>query len=243
METTGLHSSKPAADPASTDTAGTSLNADESQLDLFCLECGYNLRGLSGDPRRCPECGYLNPMGDLEIPARFIRQQLRKMERSPAFCAGAVSLALGSVAVVGLMAAFIPGFELQGLLAVLPGLVSLVIWKPHAQEFCASCLGQPGWRRALWLYHLNSVPLCVVVMVMIAASCALPSYAGPSVRRNMDQISIFGLLSTVVVMAVGGAWAHRRIRKLLEPLQREVAVRLAREQVRRTLRKQGGARV
>ncbi len=26
-----------------------------------CEGCGYNLRGLTGDPVRCPECGLLNP--------------------------------------------------------------------------------------------------------------------------------------------------------------------------------------
>lgn len=29
----------------------------EIDFDLFCLTCGYNLRGLRGDPVRCPECG------------------------------------------------------------------------------------------------------------------------------------------------------------------------------------------
>jgi len=29
---------------------------DEIRRDLFCQECGYNLRGLTGD--RCPECGH-----------------------------------------------------------------------------------------------------------------------------------------------------------------------------------------
>ena len=47
--------------------------------DLYCLTCGYNLRGLSGDPVRCPECGNLNPIGDVEIPAEIITKQLRRM--------------------------------------------------------------------------------------------------------------------------------------------------------------------
>jgi hypothetical protein len=48
--------------------------------DLYCLKCGYNLRGLSGDPVRCPECGYDNPIADVEIPADLIAAQLKKME-------------------------------------------------------------------------------------------------------------------------------------------------------------------
>ena len=41
-------------------------------LDLYCLECGYNLRGHSGDPRRCPECFHLNSVGDAELSAEMI---------------------------------------------------------------------------------------------------------------------------------------------------------------------------
>jgi arginyl-tRNA synthetase len=33
--------------------------------DLYCLECGYNLRGLFGDPIRCPECGTRNALAEL----------------------------------------------------------------------------------------------------------------------------------------------------------------------------------
>src|SRR3989442_10695322 len=39
-------------DPA---PALTEKPAKPEDIDLYCLECGYNLRGLSGDPRRCPE--------------------------------------------------------------------------------------------------------------------------------------------------------------------------------------------
>ena len=28
--------------------------------DLYCLSCGYNVRGLTGNPIRCPECGDSN---------------------------------------------------------------------------------------------------------------------------------------------------------------------------------------
>jgi hypothetical protein len=33
--------------------------------DWACLRCGYNLRGLVGDPIRCPECGHSNPLTEL----------------------------------------------------------------------------------------------------------------------------------------------------------------------------------
>ena len=38
--------------------------------DLHCFNCGYNLRGLSGDPRRCPECFHEYSLSDLRAEAR-----------------------------------------------------------------------------------------------------------------------------------------------------------------------------
>ncbi|MHC4443198.1 MAG: hypothetical protein ACYTF1_09325 [Planctomycetota bacterium] len=64
-------------------------NVISGDIDLYCLQCGYNLRGHTGDPRRCPECGSLNPVGDLVLPAPLIKAQLRRMETAPTLCVGA----------------------------------------------------------------------------------------------------------------------------------------------------------
>ncbi|MGH8629186.1 MAG: hypothetical protein ACREU7_00270 [Burkholderiales bacterium] len=48
--------------------------------DLFCLRCGYNLRGLAGDPVRCPECSYANRRSDLAEEGTPLRKRLRKIE-------------------------------------------------------------------------------------------------------------------------------------------------------------------
>ena len=39
----------------------------EQAQHWICLKCGYRLRGLDGDPIRCPECGHVNPTSDLEF--------------------------------------------------------------------------------------------------------------------------------------------------------------------------------
>ncbi len=41
-------------DPLS--TPHSTLSASSSVLDVFCPQCGYNLRGI--DSAQCPECGY-----------------------------------------------------------------------------------------------------------------------------------------------------------------------------------------
>lgn len=46
------------------------------ETDALCRRCDYNLRGLAGDPVRCPECGQVNSLADLldiVTPARRIR--------------------------------------------------------------------------------------------------------------------------------------------------------------------------
>lgn len=56
--------------------APSSPSGPEIDTDAYCRRCTYNLRGLSGDPVRCPECGQLNTLTDLldiVTPARRVR--------------------------------------------------------------------------------------------------------------------------------------------------------------------------
>ncbi|MFQ5461023.1 MAG: hypothetical protein ACE5E5_00175 [Phycisphaerae bacterium] len=66
----------------------------DDRQDLFCLHCGYNLRGLSGDPRRCPECGRQSAVADMLIPADQIRKALRRLETGPALATSVVLISL-----------------------------------------------------------------------------------------------------------------------------------------------------
>lgn len=53
--------------------------------DIFCLHCGYNLRGLPGDPIQCPECGGRSELRDLRIPATVIARIRRRLETLPLY--------------------------------------------------------------------------------------------------------------------------------------------------------------
>src|SRR5262249_22782403 len=102
-----------------------------SEIDLYCLACGYNLRGLSGDPRRCPECGHLNPVGDLMVPASEIAKQLTAMETIPVVCVSAIVVILGCVAVpVGMFLSGNSNSETALACYTFPGFVAggLLIW-------------------------------------------------------------------------------------------------------------------
>jgi hypothetical protein len=204
-------------------------------LDLYCLECGYNLRGLSGDPRRCPECFHLNPVGDAELSAEVISRQLRRMETAPALCVG--SFVVGAAMAVPTIATILEArnantsFCCGGTL-----LVPAIVWLGGISEFATSCMGKPGWFRVLMRYHFYGVTMAAIVVAAVAG-IALPLFY--NVRSDWQFLLIVTILIFAIVLSVPpvSRWAHRRAREGLEPLQREVAVKLARDRIRRQLRR------
>jgi hypothetical protein len=49
--------------------------------DIYCLDCGYNLRGLSGMERTCPECGRCNPLDQRLVDPAIIAKMRTKLTR------------------------------------------------------------------------------------------------------------------------------------------------------------------
>lgn len=219
--------------------ASPTLPSDVSQLDLYCLSCGYNLRGLPGDPRRCPECGAFNSLQELLIPARLIRTYLRKMESAPAVCVAAIVLPticlLLTVALNLSMKYFDP---LTYLVSVAAAALAPWVWRTNARRFRESCLDRAGWREALWLYHVRSLPLCLLVAVMIMIGTLLPGMSG-SGARGMFGAQMLVWLAVIPVIAVGGPWVHRGLKEVLMPLQRDVAVALASRDAQRRREQHG----
>ena len=191
--------------------------------DIYCLTCGYNLRGLAGDPVRCPECGDLNAQGTAAIPASMIRKALRDMQTAPTFCAACalVMFLFGAIAIVrGSWAALCP----CGLPALL---------------WCVSCIwmkdvfgSRAGWVRTLVVFHA------------IALSSALVFTALGLSVRHVDRMR----LSTENAVVLAGIWViavpayilltrhvYLRVRNRMHLMQRDAAIRIAREMLRREL--------
>lgn len=210
-------------------TDRTQPASESADVDLYCLECGYNLRGLSGDPRRCPECGHLNPVGDLEIPAPLIKEQLRKMESAPANCVLAVLFGVPWIYVCAAAVMNMRTYELGGLACVgVPLLVVVAVWLYGFRRFRSSCENRPGWLKLFLEYHLYALILCIAVGGLVIAS----SFIG---RQGEYMLPGFG--AAILVLFLVGGYAHRRLRAKMEPMQRDVAVKLAQDALRSRLQR------
>jgi len=196
------------------------------EIDLYCLRCGYNLRGLSGDPVRCPECGYDNPTGDLYLPADVITRQLRAMETPLAAAALALLLSVVFLA-ISILELTVP----LGIAIVC--MVTAGVWMAR---FRNSCEKRPDWLGAFVRYQLIATLMSALVCVPLAAGCYLFWYQRRSWTRFSDlfypvALLLFGL--TLVVILLGLKGLHRRLKASIEPLQREMAVRIARDVIRK----------
>lgn len=195
--------------------------------DIPCLNCGYNLRGLSGDPRRCPECGVLNPIGDVAVPERLIGKQLKRLETLPAVCAGTCIAA-------------VVGFPIAQ--SSVPCCVSLLIcpllWLVCMLGFRGECQAKPGWAKALALYHLYVLILGGLLLGLAICVSILVPLIGERLRAGWELAPV---LSAMGILAMGAvAWVlirrvHDRMTRLIDPLLRNRARALARRDSRRDL--------
>ncbi len=216
-----------------------------SDIDLYCLEYGYNLRGLSGDPRRCPECGHLNPMGDLELPAAEISKQLRLMESNPAYCVLICLLAAFPGVFLGLLIwdVVIRSNRPDRLLAEAMGylgpiLVALMgLWVFCASRFRRSCRARPGWAAVLFTYHVYAIALSlgVVGLLILPGGVGFGCYTLGFGVAACVAAGVISLVLGVAAIAILAVLAHRRLKSLLTPLQRDLAVQIARDTLRKRL--------
>lgn len=196
--------------------------------DLYCLECGYNLRGLSGDPIRCPECGVSNDLGTIAIPAIYIKLALRGMETAPTGCVASAFLAATCVA-IALLADTI---HLAKWSVAIIGILGAV-WYACYIAMRKAYLDQPGWSRILGDFHVTTILCTAVIPLGILALRAVdrlyPSAGFAPVCVGVAAISVPCLLVGLRVYA--GA------QKRIATMQRDAAVRIAKEILRRELRR------
>jgi hypothetical protein len=207
-------------------------------VDFYCFGCGYNLRGLAGDPKRCPECGEVNPVKDLIVTAEMIRRQLKRLETAPTLCiAGILVTAAG---MPGLVATFTAeGPFCYGVWAI----VGPFLWLCAMARFAETCQWKSGWGKALARFHLYAFYVFAVVIgapvvlwpVLVALGNRMGSLSsiGACWVASLVSALVFGVLLRTV-----GPLLYHQATAGFEPLQRQVAMDLARQAHRTRIARQ-----
>lgn len=134
------------------------MTPDAHNEDLFCLSCGYNLRGLSGDPIRCPECFRHNRLRDLRVPPKEVTRMAKKM------------LHRANLSNYGLyaMAAAIPVVFLCSVpVGLLLAFAAVVLWTLGTYGFGRFCSFRRGWKGLLLQFQLVAIRTILVVALIV----------------------------------------------------------------------------
>jgi O-antigen/teichoic acid export membrane protein len=182
--------------------------------DLYCLHCGYNLRGLPGDPRVCPECGRASSVADMRIPAELIRKQARKLETLPLLCVGAV--------LFGLMFG-LPFLVVQPAIAGVIFILAVVCWVAFARAFARNCEHQSGWLMLIAEFHAAALLFIAPFSVWFGGCFVLVVYAA-------GWFSLVFMVAGSVVLALA-IFVYQDARRRLVVLRRGAAVQLARKEL------------
>jgi hypothetical protein len=200
---------------------------DLTDVDLYCLRCGYNLRGLSGDPRRCPECGNPNSVSRSTMPESLVGAELRRMAKSWEMSlmswslAGALLSAGGSVVV--LVEDEGPDAILLVAVLAVAAVLSFRVWTLCLDNLRSCCGGRPGWRGLAAKY--NALKLTVLGLGLGLAVAAGPPTLKYT-RWNLFAREITGLIELavfVVVVRIGNGLVNRCLRHSREQLERDTA--------------------
>jgi hypothetical protein len=178
-----------------------------------CVKCGYNLRGLYGDPVTCPECGTANPRRKpISIKYRT-GKRMRRLELS--LLAGIAGLVAIGVAI----ALFLIDYKWSSTVVFAAGVGS---WVRGWYSFRRECASHSGWRRVFVVYQLVGVALAgtalPVASEVLAPSGSSPLSSLPAWARGCG----LALVSIIPIAAL--VWGRRRLRDLARQQEYESAV-------------------
>ncbi len=201
----------------STGHAESQLLADE----LVCAECGYDLRGLPGDPVQCSECGRTCPIRELRVNAAEIQKELRRLETLPTACVASflvMILALGWAWWTGRSAFGVP------VVVALAG-----YWLLLVHRFAAVIEWEVGWIRVLLLFHITGLVGAVLLGTIWFAGVILLIHCtgGPSFCDAAIHLIVMAMAVSVAGLFTVVRLLNRRARIAQRKLQHRLAIRLA----------------
>jgi len=201
------------------------------EADFYCAACGYNLRGLAGDPKRCPECGYHNPIELLIIPAEAIQRAMRRLETAPTLAFAGLLMFAGAVPFLVLdLVPCVALLCLPGALCLLGGIVS----------FAGACRYRATWIGALLAYFGYAT-----LLFMVGFGLPISVLWLGSLMLNLSEWGDLACVMWLALLLLGVSLSVLPIRVLyraaqgtIRELQRETAVQMAWEAHQRHIRRQ-----
>jgi len=196
----------------------------ELSQDLFCLSCAYNLRGLSGDPIRCPECGTENPVELVQASAPLVLAHIRQTEDALVTATLFLFVLLPAPLLTALLPIFTgrrSGCEL-GFLALMVFLS--LLWWLRIRVYALLTEGAPQRvATAVW-YQLGCLTIAYLflALLLVPVLTLTPWVGVKSVGRWL--LSATGFVVGAIVARPITRWYTSWMRTLLAPLKREVAL-------------------
>lgn len=183
--------------------------------NIYCLSCGYNLRGLSGDPIRCPECGELNNLKTAMVPAKYIHKILVKMETAPTMC-------LTSFMVIVVILILAESIEYGCYLIAV--LLFTLLWILSYFRMKKVYENKHGWKQILVDYHISGI-ICLIPIPLFLMFVRLGNY-------TIHEIPNWALIASAIISIPSfsiGLQLYKKTNKQIIEFQKDKAVQIARE--------------
>lgn len=178
-----------------------------------CVNCGYNLRGLYGDPVTCPECGTANPRRKPISVEYRTGKRMRRLEVS--LLAGIAGL----VAVGTAIAAFLVDHKWSAMVVFAAG-VGGWVWGYHS--FRRECASYAGWRGVFLAYQLVGVALVGTALPVASEVLARSGSSLLSALPAWGRGCALVIVSIIPIAAL--VFGRRRLRHLARRQEYESAV-------------------
>ncbi|MBI5863919.1 MAG: hypothetical protein HZB38_05325 [Planctomycetes bacterium] len=154
---------------------------------IRCLHCDYSLRGLDGDPIRCPECGQITMRAEADVRRRRLRIAHDKALFSAAF------LTLGLV--VAAVAIFNPPAFACACVLAIPWLITTT-------NVARMLRFRRGWAAAYAKHQLLLVAAAFAVLALIFGLIPLLLILTVALSTRLPQNAVGAILGLLAGVAV-----------------------------------------
>lgn len=181
-----------------------------------CLRCRYVLKGLCGDPVRCPECGQLNTLHDLRelFDDNGSHGEVQISQIGYVFSTGGLILMLAGMIILCLERLGLVFLALGGLL-----------WSGGLWYYRASCID----RRGIWTALLRFQGFFVLIVASLLGFATVWFFLGQLLARHYNISSLLSGALASVGTAIVLAAVLPLLRRLLRSFARAWSVILIKQ--------------